>query len=430
MSESLNPLPFPVQIDPDALGRVVVLMGGHSSERNVSLDSGRNVLKALQAKGVNAEAFDPAERSLGDLEKAGYDRAFIALHGRYGEDGTIQGVLEMLGIPYTGSGVMASAVAIDKISTKQMWQAGRLPTPPWEVLLGPHQLAGLAERLGLPLIIKPPHEGSTLGLTRVDSLDRLPAAYERAADIDFPVLAERFVPGTAILVLGTSALAAEVEAMGLRPVRSAADHPAAVLVGFDPTLTWTDLNEACHAVQSGAVWYGCNPDLTRPTERGLAIGLGAMLQAMGEALPGQEPVLAGKPYRPLLDETVRRLGTRRPIFVGDRLDTDILGANHAQMDSLFVLTGSHGPIDLLLAPPDQRPTWIAADVAGLLTAPPYDDGQVEVVDQALVPTSADADPITVLWSAARQAWAAADQGLRLDPAPVLALLETVAGDQS
>ena len=100
MSESLNPLPFPVQIDPDALGRVVVLMGGHSSERNVSLDSGRNVLKALQAKGVDAEAFDPAERSLGDLEKAGYDRAFIALHGRYGEDGTIQDVLEMLGIPY------------------------------------------------------------------------------------------------------------------------------------------------------------------------------------------------------------------------------------------------------------------------------------------------------------------------------------------
>ena len=209
MSESLNPLPFPVQIDPDALGRVVVLMGGHSSERNVSLDSGRNVLKALQAKGVNAEAFDPAEQSLGDLEKAGYDRAFIALHGRYGEDGTIQGVLEMLGIPYTGSGVMASAVAIDKISTKQMWQAGRLPTPPWEVLLGPHQLAGLAERLGLPLIIKPPHEGSTLGLTRVDSLDRLPAAYERAADIDFPVLAERFVQGRelTVAVIGSGAAA-------------------------------------------------------------------------------------------------------------------------------------------------------------------------------------------------------------------------------
>ena len=135
MSESLNPLPFPVQIDPDALGRVVVLMGGHSSERNVSLDSGRNVLKALQAKGVNAEAFDPAERSLGDLEKAGYDRAFIALHGRYGEDGTIQGVLEMLGIPYTGSGVMASAVAIDKISTKQMAcrssSSRRMRVPRW-----------------------------------------------------------------------------------------------------------------------------------------------------------------------------------------------------------------------------------------------------------------------------------------------------------
>ena len=218
MSESLNPLPFPVQIDPDALGRVVVLMGGHSSERNVSLDSGRNVLKALQAKGVNAEAFDPAERSLGDLEKAGYDRAFIALHGRYGEDGTIQGVLEMLGIPYTGSGVMASAVAIDKISTKQMWQAGRLPTPPWEVLLGPHQLAGLAERLGLPLIIKPPHEGSTLGLTRVDSLDRLPAAYERAADIDFPVLAERFVQGRelTVAVIGSGAAARALPIVEIR----------------------------------------------------------------------------------------------------------------------------------------------------------------------------------------------------------------------
>ena len=218
MSESLNPLPFPVQIDPDALGRVVVLMGGHSSERNVSLDSGRNVLKALQAKGVDAEAFDPAERSLGDLEKAGYDRAFIALHGRYGEDGTIQGVLEMLGIPYTGSGVMASAVAIDKISTKQMWQAGRLPTPPWEVLLGPHQLAGLAERLGLPLIIKPPHEGSTLGLTRVDSLDRLPAAYERAADIDFPVLAERFVQGRelTVAVIGSGAAARALPIVEIR----------------------------------------------------------------------------------------------------------------------------------------------------------------------------------------------------------------------
>ncbi|MDO4636617.1 MAG: D-alanine--D-alanine ligase [Lautropia sp.] len=216
MTKSLSPLPCPV--NPASLGRVVVLMGGYSSERKVSLDSGQNVLKALRDQGVDAEGFDPKERSLGDLEKAGFDRAFIALHGRYGEDGTIQGVLEMIGIPYTGSGVMASAMATDKISTKQMWQAGRLPTPPWEVLLGPHQLAGLAERLGLPLIIKPPHEGSTLGLTRVDSLDRLPAAYERAADIDFPVLAERFVQGRelTVAVIGSGATARALPIVEIR----------------------------------------------------------------------------------------------------------------------------------------------------------------------------------------------------------------------
>ena len=218
MTESLHTFPLPANVDPASLGRVVVLMGGHSSERHVSLESGRNVLEALKSRGVDAEAFDPAEKSLGDLEKADYDRAFIALHGRYGEDGTLQGVLEMIGLPYTGSGVMASAVAIDKIATKQMWQAGRLPTPPWEVLLGPHQLVGLAERLGLPRSLKPPHEGSTLGLTRVDSLDRLPAAYERAAEIDSPVLAERFIQGRelTVAVIGTGAAARALPVVEIR----------------------------------------------------------------------------------------------------------------------------------------------------------------------------------------------------------------------
>lgn len=207
MIDPSNPFSLPEHVDPASLGRVVVLMGGRSSERQVSLLSGQGVLAALRSRGVDAEAFDPAETPLAKLESAGYDRAFITLHGRFGEDGTIQGVLEMLGLPYTGSGVMASSLAINKINTKQMWHAGRLPTPAWEVLYWPHQLAGIADRLGLPLIIKPPHEGSTLGLTRVTSLDRLLPAYERAAALDYPVLAERFVQGRelTVAVLGSGA---------------------------------------------------------------------------------------------------------------------------------------------------------------------------------------------------------------------------------
>lgn len=218
MTDTKPSFPLPTDVDPASLGKVVVLMGGHSSERQVSLMSGQGVLSALRSRGVKAEAFDPAESSLARLESGGHDRAFIALHGRYGEDGTIQGVLEMIGLPYTGSGLMASSLAINKINTKQMWQVGRLPTPAWEALLGPHQLVGLAERLGLPLIIKPPHEGSTLGLTRVDSLDKLRAAYERAAAIDHPVLAERFVQGRelTVAVLGSGATARALPIIEIR----------------------------------------------------------------------------------------------------------------------------------------------------------------------------------------------------------------------
>ncbi len=237
------------------------------------------------------------------------------------------------------------------------------------------------------------------------------------------LLAERLRPGAPVLVTGTEALAREVVDAGLRPVRSAADRPEAVLVGFDPDLTWTDLNEACYAVQSGALWFGCNPDLTRPTERGLAIGLGAMLGAMTVTLPGQQPILAGKPYRPLLDETVRRLGTQRPVFVGDRLDTDILGANRAGMDSLFVFTGSHGPQDLIQAPPDQRPTWVAADVSGLLAPPLLPAADLAVVqDTSIQPGPGARDPVALTWAVARAAWESADRGEPLDPAPVLARL--------
>lgn len=176
-------------------GRIAVLMGGVSAEREVSLMSGRAVLAALQAAGVDAFAFDPAQRSVCDLRAERVDRAFIALHGRQGEDGTVQGALEMLGIPYTGSGVAASALAMDKMRTKLVWMAGGIPTPAWEQVGPDTDATGLAARLGLPLVIKPAREGSTLGLTRVQRVDEVAVAYARAAEHDRLVIAEAFVAG-------------------------------------------------------------------------------------------------------------------------------------------------------------------------------------------------------------------------------------------
>ncbi len=171
-------------------------MGGRSAEREISLMSGKNVLEALQGAGVDAHAFDPAQREVFDLKRDGFQRVFIALHGRYGEDGTVQGALELMGIPYTGSGVMASALAMDKVRTKMVWVACGLPTPRWEVLNASSDWAGVAARLGLPLIVKPAHEGSTLGLTKVARADELRAAYETALRFDPLVLAEEFVAGS------------------------------------------------------------------------------------------------------------------------------------------------------------------------------------------------------------------------------------------
>ena len=176
-------------------GKVAVLLGGKSSEREISLMSGRNVLEGLRKAGVDAHPFDPAERELSDLKQEGFERAFIALHGRYGEDGTVQGALELLGIPYTGSGVMASALSLDKLRTKLIWLASGVPTPRHEVITADSDWTGVAEKLGLPLIIKPAHEGSTLGLTKVLDAERLPTAYRDAAKYDSLVLAEEFVEG-------------------------------------------------------------------------------------------------------------------------------------------------------------------------------------------------------------------------------------------
>ena len=176
-------------------GKVAVLMGGRSAEREISLLSGANVLEGLRRKGVDAHAFDPAERNLLELKSEGYARAFLILHGRYGEDGTVQGALETMGIPYTGSGVMASALCMDKLRTKLIWLATGIPTPRYAVLTAESDWAALAADLGLPLIVKPAHEGSSIGLTKVTSLEKIEAAYELAAKCDTLVIAEEFIGG-------------------------------------------------------------------------------------------------------------------------------------------------------------------------------------------------------------------------------------------
>lgn len=189
-------------------GKVAVLFGGKSAEREVSLKSGAAVLAALLRSGVDAHPFDPAVQNLQALADDGFERAFIALHGRYGEDGTVQGALELLGIPYTGSGVMASALGMDKWRSKLVWQAGGLPIPDY-VLLDEHSDWGsVAQQLGLPLFVKPANEGSSVGISKVKSAAELPAAYREAARHDPLVLAERYIGGGeyTVAILGERAL--------------------------------------------------------------------------------------------------------------------------------------------------------------------------------------------------------------------------------
>ena len=190
-------------------GKVAVLMGGTSAEREISLMSGNGELKALRSKGVDAHAFDPKERDVFELKREGFARCFIALHGRGGEDGTIQGALEVLGIPYTGSGVLGSAIGMDKVRTKMIWIANGVPTPRFRVLSEKENWQSVARALKLPLIVKPVNEGSTLGLTKVRSVAELPAAYELASKkYHDAALAEEFIDGpeyTASL-LGETAL--------------------------------------------------------------------------------------------------------------------------------------------------------------------------------------------------------------------------------
>jgi len=185
--------------DVKSLGKVAVLMGGSSAERQVSLMSGGGVLTALQSQGVDAQAFDPSERELNELKRDGFARVFIALHGRHGEDGTVQGALELLGVPYTGSGVMASAIAMDKVMTKRVWTTEGLPTPRW-LWLAPERQAredvvAVPDTLGLPLIVKPPREGSSIGITKVAGYSQMQDAVTLAARYDPDVLCEEFIEG-------------------------------------------------------------------------------------------------------------------------------------------------------------------------------------------------------------------------------------------
>jgi D-alanine-D-alanine ligase len=182
-------------LGPSQFGRVIVLYGGDSAEREVSLVSGAAVLASLQRSGIDARGYDLAAGGLSGLEALAPDRVFIAMHGRGGEDGTLQGALELLGIPYTGSGVLASALGMDKQRTKQVWQAMGLPTPESITLSSEANWEAVVERLDLPMIVKPVHEGSTLGITIVDDLEALKSAYQEAARYDAAVMAERFICG-------------------------------------------------------------------------------------------------------------------------------------------------------------------------------------------------------------------------------------------
>jgi D-alanine-D-alanine ligase len=201
-------------------GKVAVLMGGKSAEREISLMSGMGVLKALSSKGVDAHAFDPAERDLGELKKEGFDRCFIALHGRFGEDGTVQGALELMGIPYTGSGVMASSIAIDKVMTKRVWIAEGVSTPKYRLLLDGQidrrSVIEIPDELGLPLIVKPAREGSSIGVKKVEGYSDMVEAVETVLRLDPQVLCEAFIDGDEVTcpVMGTGE-----EALALPVVR-------------------------------------------------------------------------------------------------------------------------------------------------------------------------------------------------------------------
>lgn len=252
-----------------------------------------------------------------------------------------------------------------------------------------------------------------------------------SAQVAVTRIAGDLAPGSRVLVAGSASLAALVEEAGLVPVRTAAEDPAAVVQGYDPAMIWTQLDEAALAIQAGARWYATNDDASRPTERGLVPGVGGAIAVVALTVGGQ-PTIFGKPYRPMIDEAIRRTGAALPIFVGDRIDTDIVGAAKAGIDSLLVLTGAHGKADLVAAGPGERPTHIGADVRALLEPA----REVEVVPgrvscrgqvaeaaggRVVLGRGPDSVPaqLDALWAVATLAWAQPG----LDCSDALAVLE-------
>jgi glycerol-1-phosphatase len=257
-----------------------------------------------------------------------------------------------------------------------------------------------------------------------------------AAQAGAHLLATRFGPRAKILVVGGDGILAALAEHNLTPVRSVEDEPVAVIQGWAFDLTWEQLNEAAIAIHRGAHWVATNTDLTRPTDRGLVPGNGAAVAAVAMAVDAR-PEVAGKPYRPLLDETIERLGASRPIFVGDRLDTDVAGAQAAGLDSMLVLSGSHRGRDLLAAPPESRPTHLGRDLASLTEPPLTLIAEGDWVRCGTVRAGVEAGRIVLegrsgsdavlsgrqaveaLWAAAQIAWRALDAGRPLDAEAVL-----------
>jgi HAD superfamily hydrolase (TIGR01450 family) len=252
------------------------------------------------------------------------------------------------------------------------------------------------------------------------------------------LLVDRFHSGAKVLVVGGEGVVEALKEVGLVGVHSTEDEPVAVIQGYAPDLTWEQLNEAAIAIQRGAYWVATNIDSTRPTDRGIVPGNGAAVAAVRMAVD-IDPEVAGKPYRPLMDETIHRLGAKRAIFVGDRMDTDIAGAVAVGLDSLLVLSGAHRAAELVAAGPGCRPTHVGLDLRALL-APPREvtrvvnrvicrsmaavavEGQIRLEN----PPHSDEEAVDALWAVAQLGWHAGDRSNRLDPAPALALLPALA----
>ncbi len=261
-------------------GRVAVLFGGTSTEREISLRSGNAVLAALQRRGVDAHAFDPKDRSLTELVSGRFQRAWIALHGPGGEDGTLQGALEFLGIPYTGSGVLGSAIGMDKLRTKRLAHAVGVPTTEYMLLRGPQDFESCVARLGLPIIVKPATQGSSVGMTKVEKAADLPAAYQAAAAVDSVVFAEQWIVGSEYTV-------AMLQGRALPSIRI--ETPAA-FYDYQAKYFRNDTQ------------YHCPSGLSAPAEQHLASLAKATFDAVGADGWGRADFMMDKTGRPFLLE--------------------------------------------------------------------------------------------------------------------------------